>query len=102
MNIKARHAGFKIFAGARPDVQRIREIWSTCLDRYGGPFLFGHPSVADAMYAPVCTRFRTYDVVLEEQLAGYCQTVFEWEPMKDWTKAALEEPDEVLELEVEF
>ena len=102
MNLKARHASFKIFSGARPDVQRIKEIWTDCLDTYGGPFLFGKPTLADAMYAPVCTRFRTYAVELEPALDAYCDTIYNWEPMKEWIAAALEEPDEVEELEVEF
>lgn len=102
MNIKARHKRFKMFSGARPDVQRIKEIWQECLATYGGPFLFGPPSIADAMYAPVCTRFRTYDVELERPLTEYCQTVFDWPLMQEWVSDALEEPDEVIELEVEF
>ncbi|MCB1474754.1 MAG: glutathione S-transferase family protein [Rhodobiaceae bacterium] len=102
MNIKARHERFKIFSGARPDVQRIKEIWEDCLTTYGGPFLFGKPTMADAMYAPVCTRFRTYAVELEPQLQAYCETIFDWAPMKEWSEAALEEPDEIIELEVEF
>ena len=102
MNIKARHESFKIFSGARPDVERIREIWRDCLETYGGPFLFGAPSMADAMYAPVCTRFRTYSVGLEPELEAYCQTIFDWAPMKEWTALALAEPDEVEELDVEF
>ncbi|RAH98948.1 glutathione S-transferase [Acuticoccus sediminis] len=102
MNIKAKHQSFKIFSGARPDVQRIKEIWTDCLATYGGPFLFGAPTMADAMYAPVCTRFRTYAVELEPVLQAYCDTIFDWAPMQEWTAAALEEPDEVIELEVEF
>lgn len=102
MNIKARHQSFKIFSGARPDVARIKEIWTECLTRYGGPFLFGAPTMADAMYAPVCTRFRTYAVELEPELQAYCDTIFDWAPMQEWIAAALEEPDEVIELEVEF
>ncbi|MWB76887.1 glutathione S-transferase [Pseudooceanicola sp. 216_PA32_1] len=102
MNIKARHDAFKIFSGARPDVQRIKEIWTDCLTTYGGPFLFGAPTVADAMYAPVCTRFRTYAVELEPPLQAYCETIFDWAPMKEWAEAARAEPDEVIELEVEF
>lgn len=102
MNLKARHESFKIFSGARPDVQRIKEIWTDCLDTYGGPFLFGKPTLADAMYAPVCTRFRTYAVELEPDLATYCDTIYGWAPMQEWIAAALEEPDEVEELEVEF
>jgi len=103
MNLKARHEKFKIFSGARPDVERIRAIWTECLDTYGGPFLFGEkPTVADAMYAPVCTRFRTYAVELEPALQNYCETVFAWDLMKEWTEGALAEPDEIIELEVEF
>jgi len=102
MNIKARHKSFKIFSGARPDVQRVKEIWSECLTTSGGPFLFGTPTIADAMYAPVCTRFRTYAVELDPLLQAYCDTIFDWAPMREWTDAALAEPDEVIELEVEF
>ena len=103
MNLKARHETFKMFSGARPDVERIRAIWKECLDTYGGPFLFGEkPTVADAMYAPVCTRFRTYAVELEPTLQDYCETVFAWSLIKEWTEGALAEPDEIIELEVEF
>jgi len=102
MNLKARHPTFKIFSGARPDVERIKAIWTECLETYGGPFLFGPPGAADAMYAPVCTRFRTYAVELDSQLQAYCETVFAWPLMQEWTAGALAEPDEIIELEVEF
>ncbi len=103
MNLKARHEAFKIFSGARPDVERIKDIWTECLQKYGGPFLFGaEPTVADAMYAPVCTRFRTYAVPLDPLLSGYCETIFHWSLMQEWTQGALVEPDEIVELEVEF
>ena len=103
MNLKARHKTFKIFSGARPDVERIKAIWRECLDTYGGPYLFGdRPTVADAMYAPVCTRFRTYAVELEPALAAYCETIFAWPLMTEWEQGALAEPDEIVELEVEF
>lgn len=103
MNLKARHQSFKIFSGARPDVERIKTIWAECLEAYGGPYLFGaKPTVADAMYAPVCTRFRTYAVALEPILTAYCDTIFHWPLMQEWTQGALVEPDEIVELEVEF
>ena len=102
MNLKARHSSFKIFTGARPDVERIKTIWAECLETYGGPFLFGTISVADAMYAPVCTRFRTYAVDLDPVLAAYCERIFDWPLMQEWTADALAEPDEIAELEVEF
>jgi glutathione S-transferase len=103
MNLKARHGRFKIFSGARPDIARVEEIWADCLARYGGPWLFGaHPSLADAMYAPVCTRFRTYDVALSPTSQAYCEQVFSWPLLLDWTEEALNEPEVVVELEVEF
>ena len=103
MNLKARHESFKIFSGARPDVERIKTIWTDCLQKYGGPYLFGsRPTVADAMYAPVCTRFRTYAVPLEPALSAYCEAIFDWPLMQEWTQGALAEPDEIVELEVEF
>jgi glutathione S-transferase len=102
MNLRARHAAFKIFSGARPDVERVKAIWSECLDLSGGPFLFGEPTVADAMYAPVCTRFRTYAVALDARLRAYCEAVFDWPLMREWTEAALAEAEEIVELDVEF
>ncbi len=103
MNLKARHESFKIFSGARPDVERVKTIWRECLAQYGGPFLFGAaPSVADAIYAPVCTRFRTYAVALDARLEAYVETILGWAPMQDWTADALAEPEEIAELEVEF
>ena len=54
------------------------------------------------MYAPVCTRFRTYAVELDPLLQGYCETIFAWPLMQEWTEGAVAEPDEMIELEVEF
>jgi glutathione S-transferase len=66
MNLKAHYPGFKIWAGAQADIDRVTEIWRDCLDTYGGPYLFGDRlTMADAMYAPVCLRFLTYDVPLD-------------------------------------
>ena len=103
MNLKARHKSFKIFTGARPDVERIKTIWSECLQAYGGPYLFGALSVADAMYAPVCTRFRTYAVDLDAGARRpIASAIFDWPLMQEWTEGAIAEPEEIIELEVEF
>ncbi|MFA5950855.1 MAG: glutathione S-transferase [Hyphomicrobium sp.] len=102
MNLKARHESFKMFSGARPDVDRIRTIWSECLAKYGGPYLFGPLTLADAMYAPVCTRFRTYAVPLNAELMTYRDLMLEHPLMQEWTNGAIAEPDEIDELEVEF
>lgn len=102
MNLKARHEEFKVFPGARPDIERIKAIWRECLSAYGGPYLFGELSIADAMYAPVCTRFHTYAVPLESELRRYCVRILDWPLMKEWTEGAVAEADEIDELEVEF
>jgi glutathione S-transferase len=103
MNLKARHPGFKIWAGAQPDIDRIGEIWTECLALYGGPFLFGaQPGMADAMFAPVATRFLTYDVKLNAPCSTYCQTIMAMPEMIEWVAAARSEPDEIEELDMEF
>jgi len=103
MNIKAHFPGFKAWAGTKGDIDRITEIWRECLSTYGGPYLFGEkPCVADAMYAPVCTRFLTYDVKLDPQSEHYCITAMSMPAMREWIEAAKAEPEDVEELDVEF
>ncbi len=103
MNLKVHHDKFPIFSGARPDIERVEAIWQDCLTRYGGPFLFGaEPTIADAMYAPVTTRFTTYAVPLSPASKAYCETIANWAPMAEWVAAAKAEPEEMEELEVEF
>ncbi len=58
--------------------------------------------MADAMYAPVVTRFRTYDVSLDRQCAAYCESIMAMPEMSEWRAAALREPDDIEEFEVEF
>jgi glutathione S-transferase len=103
MNLKAHFAGFKIWAGAQADIDRILTIWKECFALHGGPFLFGaKPNLADAMYAPVCTRFLTYDVKLDGDCAAYCKAIMAMPAMQDWIAAAKAEPEELDELDVEF
>lgn len=102
MNLKAHHPGFKIFAGAQADIERVCTIWRECVRQYGGPYLFGELSMADALYAPVCTRFLTYDVKLDPVCAAYCRAIMDWPAMAQWLSDALAEPAELEELEVEF
>ena len=103
MNLKAHYPGFKVWAGAQADIDRILTIWRECFSAYGGPFLFGAaPTLADAMYAPVCTRFATYGVKPEGPLGEYCRRIIAWAPMTEWAAAAKNEPDDIEELEVEF
>lgn len=103
MNIKAHHPGFKVWSRAQSDIDRVLTIWKECLATYGGPFLFGQrPGMADAMYAPVVTRFLTYDVALDKACAAYCERIMELPAMQQWVAAARQEPDEIDELDAEF
>jgi glutathione S-transferase len=103
MNLKAHFPGFKSWAGARADIDRVNAIWRECLGQYKGPYLFGaKPCAADAMYAPVCTRFLTYDVALDPLSTQYCRTIMAMPDMQEWLAAAKVEPDELEELDVEF
>lgn len=103
MNIKAHHPGFKVWSRAQSDIDRVLAIWKECLATYGGPFLFGQrPGMADAMYAPVVTRFLTYDVALDQACAAYCERIMALPAMQEWVAAARQEPDEIDELDAEF
>jgi len=103
MNLKGYFPRHKIWAGARPDIDRIVEIWTECLARYGGPFLFGRQrGAADAIFAPVATRFLTYDVPLPPACAAYCQTVIAMPEMQAWIADARLEPDEIEQLDMDF
>jgi glutathione S-transferase len=103
MNLRAHFPKFKVWSRAQADIDRITTIWRECLQAYGGPYLFGaHRSIADAMYAPVCTRFRTYDVKLDAVCDAYCDTILAMPEMKEWIKAAQAEPADIDELDVEF
>ena len=103
MNLKGHFPGYKIWSRAQSDIERVAEIWTDCLQRYGGPWLFGERCMADAMYAPVVTRFKTYDVrVSDKRLIDYCLRVMQMAEMQEWIAAARNEPEQVDELEVEF
>ncbi len=102
MNVKANYPGFKVWAGAQADIDRITQIWRECLAASGGPFLFGRLTAADAMFAPVATRFQTYNVSPDPQSAAYCGRILALPDVIDWVEAAKSEPDDLEELEAEF
>ena len=89
--------------GVPDDIARIRAIWQDCRTRFasGGPFLFGAASAADAMYAPVATRFRTYGVTLDPVGLAYLEAIYDWPAFREWQAAALAEPWIIPEDEVE-
>ena len=103
MNLRTEGRCISIWSAAPADIDRITEIWRECLDTWQGPWLFGRrASVADAMYAPVVTRFRSYDVQVDSVSAAYCAHVWTWPDLKEWVEAAHREPEQIEELEVEF
>ncbi|MCD6734044.1 MAG: glutathione S-transferase [Burkholderiaceae bacterium] len=77
----------------RADVARITQLWADCLAVSGGPFLFGGFGIADAFYAPVVLRFRTYGVPLDAACVGYARRIVECVAVREWIDAALAEHD---------
>lgn len=103
MNLRFKKPGFTVWSSAQADIDRITTIWRECLNQWKGPFLFGKkPTIADAMYAPVVTRFLSYDVAVGALCQSYCDTIMGWAPMQEWMADALEEPQEIIELDLDF
>ncbi len=102
MNLKAHYPGYKVWARAQADIDRILAIWHDCLETYGGPFLFGRRGMADAMYAPVVTRFMTYDVALDGSCTAYAARIMALPDMREWMAAASLEHTDIDELDMEF
>jgi glutathione S-transferase len=78
---------------ALEDAARVRAIWTSTRERYGasGPFLFGSYTIADAMYAPVVSRFRTYDLPLDGVASAYADAVWNDPDFQSWYEAACTE-----------
>ncbi len=80
-------------AGVRADMARIEAIWTELLATHGGPMLFGDFGIADAYYAPVCSRIRTYALPVSPAVAAYVDRVHSLAAMQAWTADALAEHD---------
>ena len=105
------HSGFFALRGAMPfdlardealenvpldvqvDIDRIVALWSECrlVAKDSGPFLFGKPTLADAYFAPVAVRLRTYRVEVPAEAATYIETIYQWPAFKAWQQAGLAE-----------
>jgi glutathione S-transferase len=98
MNIRASYPGKGMTPAVRADIERITGLWRDCRKRFAGAFqkddgfLFGAFGAADAMYAPVVTRLRTYGVKLDSDTDAYCAAVMAHPAMKEWIDAAKHEP----------
>jgi glutathione S-transferase len=93
MNLHRPVRGVALSPDARADVARVQQIWMECRERYGklGPFLFGGFGAADAMFAPVVHRFRTYAIAVAPEAKAYMETITEMPAFQEWTRAALAE-----------
>jgi glutathione S-transferase len=84
MNIRGRARNHMLSADESADIARLEALWGDCLKRYGGPFLFGEFSIADAMFAPVAMRFNTYSPPLSLEAAGYVRALTEAPSVQRW------------------
>lgn len=102
MNIRGRFPGQGQTPEVLADIQRIEAIWNDCRAHYslGGRYLFGHYSIADIMFAPVCLRFETYGVELNGMARDYLQSMLAHPDMLEWKAAALVENDVIPEYEI--
>lgn len=66
------------------DIKRVINIWTECLEKYDGPYLFGEYSVADMMYAPVVFRFKAYGIVLPGIIQAYCENMIAHPDIQEW------------------
>lgn len=94
MNVRKSHPGKGRAPGVDGDIARIQQIWTECRQQFGagGPFLFGAFSNADAMYAPVVTRFKTYGVELNPTAKAYSDAILAVPAMQEWYADAAKEP----------
>ncbi|MBC3435645.1 glutathione S-transferase family protein [Pseudomonas sp. BW16M2] len=105
------HSGFFALRGAMPfdmsrdealaevpldvqvDIDRIVALWNECrvVAKDTGPFLFGRPTLADAFFAPVAVRLRSYRVAVPAEAAAYIETIYQWPAFQAWQQAGLAE-----------
>ena len=92
MNLRASHPGKVDLDAVRKDLKRIEALWGELIGRSGGPYLFGAFTAADAMYAPLATRLRTYDLPVSDLAGKYVEAIYALPAFQDWLGQALQEP----------
>lgn len=94
MNLAARYATPELTDGLKANIDRIEDIWSTTRALFGanGPYLFGEFSAADAMYAPVASRFESYQIPVSSETRDYMDAIFSHPAFVEWRDATLQEP----------
>jgi len=91
MNMRAHHPGKVPFEKVKNDLRRIEEIWGDLTSESGGPYLFGKFTAADAMFAPVASRIKTYDLPVSEVALDYVAAIHKLPAFVEWRDAALKE-----------
>jgi glutathione S-transferase len=102
MNIRASHPGKGQGAAVQANIDRIESLWHECRTRFGsgGPFLFGEFCAADAMFAPVVMRFRTYAPKVSPETSRYCEAMLAAPGVRAFIDEALQEKEVVAEDEL--
>ncbi|MGH6975778.1 MAG: glutathione S-transferase family protein [Stellaceae bacterium] len=102
MNMRRARTPRPLTDEVKADVARVAALWRDCRRRFGsgGAFLFGSFGIADAMYAPVVSRLRSYAVPVDREAAGYCDAIERHPPYREWATAAKDEPMVLAEFEV--
>jgi glutathione S-transferase len=94
MNMRSSFTGREIIPEIQADLDRVAAIWRDCRRRHGGGggYLFGGFTIADAMYAPIVSRLRTYGVTLDDEARAYADSLWAHAALQEWTAAAKNEP----------
>jgi glutathione S-transferase len=102
MNLRRPRRPKPLSDAAKADVARIETIWRDCRAKYGksGRYLFGRFSIADAMFAPVATRFDTYAIPVADDTRAYMKTILDSKAFQSWKEAALKETWDLPQSEV--
>ena len=95
MDLRRDQALAQVPAEAQADIERVCALWRACRERYGqdGDFLFGHASIADAFFAPVAARLRSYRVTLPADALTYVNSIYQWPAFQRWYRAGLQETE---------
>lgn len=92
MNMRRTIKALEVSGAVTKDVKRIEQIWSSCLEQSGGPFLFGHFTIADAMFAPVVNRLEIYELSNHPAVLAYSNAMKGLPAWQEWLTEALKEP----------
>ncbi|WP_068829592.1 glutathione S-transferase family protein [Pseudomonas sp. BMS12] len=95
MDLRRSQALAEVPAEVQADIARVCALWLECRQRHGrdGDFLFGHASIADAFFAPVAARLRSYRVALPQEAQAYVDSIYQWPAFQRWYQAGLQETE---------